>query len=363
MERYDESVISQNMPSSGNLGKKPDFNLYRAMVIKVKFFDAEENFTKDSTSPRVLYDLLILGGWKSGQIISNARRMVGVSGLNNFEENVLKATSQPITGTRLQDHDGDIVFFQFLNGHKAYPIIIGLDQGLTVQGKPSIDASVGSSQLSEFLGVQEYIDAQGQYCLLRKGGKLDSETGVFTPNSDETQFDGKVCLNDGNIEISDPKNSIILTKEDNKLETILNLDEEKIKQTLDGKEESITTEFASGMKITEDGKGDKLEILCASGTKIEVDGGGEKITISGNNNTKVEIDGSSGKVTLSSDLVDLGSGASGSVTIFEQLAAAFNAHTHQAIVAGGSSSGTHPTTPPLSPLPVSVGSGTVKTKA
>jgi hypothetical protein len=130
-----------------------------------------------------------------------------------------------------------------------------------------------------------------------------------------------------------------------------------IKETW-SKDEKLTRTYKSGLKIEEDGKSDKMTMTTSGGAVVTVDGKGMMITIKAGA-TEIDIDGNSGKISLKGQMVDLGSSVSDFVTMFTQLATAFNSHTHQFIdltpVPVPSM-----TFPPSAPLLTSVGSQTVK---
>lgn len=356
--RYDNSVQSNNTPTPQNMGRKPDYKVYRCMVKKVLFTDNENNYTKNSQSPKVLYDVIVLGGFQEGQVIYNCFMLNPFGGNSGYSERVLKASTKDLNKVSLQEQDGDIVFVQFVQGDRRYPIIMGVDAGISpiVPGATSEDGSIARS---EFNGISETIDNEGQYTMTRRGGTYDPVTQVFTPTAEDQDpnFTAKFELLADSVAIRDGLNLIRMTRETCLLE--LNLGEGKLVKQFDGKNEKTTTTYESGMTVTEDGKNDEVQIVTAGGMTITVNGNSKVFTVV-DGDVELKVDASAGQIDVKSEVVRLGSAVTDLATKFTALAHAFNSHSHTALVAGGSSSGPHPTSVPLSPLTQSVGSKGVK---
>lgn len=334
-ERFDGSLQSTNVPTSQNVTNRDDDTMYRCMVVKVLFTDDKDNITTNADNPEVLYDVVILGGGPAGQIISNCRLSSILGGNNNYYERILRGSSKKLNTVRLNEHDGDIVFIQFIQGHSAYPVIIALDKGIKTNYTPATKED-GQRLQWQFNGIFQEINKSGEYCLVRHGGSIVD--GVFVPNK-EVSYSKKLL-----------KNEIV---------------EERfftgMKNYWDGKTDIHTREYEGGLKITEDGKSDKVEISTAGGALIEVDGKSGKITITAKD-TIVEIDGDSGNIKLSGKSIDLGASVTDLVTKFMDLATEFAMHTHPYIDATGPAATPVPsvTMPPTAPLIASIGSQTVK---
>lgn len=327
-QRWNGSVQSSNVPSYGKVGiSRDDFGLYRCMITKVLYVDDPGNISKNSQNPEVLYEVIILGGFASGQILSYCRLASWLGGNDNYSERTLTPTSKSISKDSLSKHDGDVVFVQFVQGHDSYPIIIATSKGLS--NNKAAKKADGPRFLEQFNGVQTEIDNKGQIHRTMFGGTTDS--GRFTPG----------------------KSSVIK--------------EEWLKDEL------LTRKFKTGLTITEDGKNDKVSIKTAGGPEVVVDGKGKKatftigsseVTIDGTGNkisikagsTEILVDGGSGKISLKGEMIDLGSSVADFVTQFTQLATAFATHTHIGNLGA-------PTSPPNAPLLTTVGSQTVKVQA
>lgn len=325
-QRFDGSVQSSNVPTHQNAGRPEDNGLYRCMVTNVIYVGDSKNITNNSRNPRVLYDCIILGGFSSGQILSNCRLSSLFGGDNTYFERTLKASTKDLTKDRLQNHDGDIVWVLFNQGHSAYPIIISLDEGLNTGSATGAKKSEGPRLKSQYNGVLEEINNSGEWFFTRKGGTL--EGGNFTPGSD---FEGKMSWTDGTMLWEDTNNSIKLEKEAKKI-----------------------THKAGDVTIVQDGTSNNVTIT-AGGTTAVIDGDGSKITLTAGA-TIIEIDGNSGKISLQGDFIDVGKVVTDFAVLFLQLKTAFDTHTHQYTDDGTPAV----TMPPIAPLLATVGSQTVQ---
>ncbi len=318
MKRFDGSIISSNTPSFNKPGiLKEDFGIYRCMITKVLYADDSTNISKNSQNPEVLYEAVILGGFNSGQVISNCRLAAYLGGDQNYSDVTLRASSKQVSKTKLSDHDGDLVYVQFNQGHSAYPIIIGFPKGIH-DNKSGTKKTDGPRRIEEYNGLNQLINNNGELITTQKGGTLSN--GVFTPGT-----------------------SFIFKEE------IL-------------KDEKVVRTFKSGLKITEDGKNDKVTITTSGGVEATIDGKSNNVTMKAGS-TEVIIDGASGKISLKGGFVDLGASVSDFVTKFTELATAFGSHTHPFTDVTPSGPVPSMTQPPSAPLLTSVGSQTVKVQS
>jgi hypothetical protein len=171
--RPDGSLQSSNTPTHDNIGRfREDYNLYRCMVTKVYYADDINNVTKNAQNPEVLYDVVVLGGFRSGQPISNCRLASFLGGNSNYWERTLKAASQPLSDTRLSDQDGDIVYVMFIQGHKAYPVIIACGNG--IDDENAATSITGPRDRKVYNGITEQIDKNGNWSLNQAGGSTIS---------------------------------------------------------------------------------------------------------------------------------------------------------------------------------------------
>lgn len=253
--RNDGSIQSGATPTYQNAGRPEDHAIYRCMVTKVVYTDDPSNITANGQGPRVLYDVVVLGGFASGQIISNCRLSTDLGGNDSYWERTLRASEKEISGSRLSDADGDIVYVQFIQGHTGFPVIVALDQGITT---PKLGAKKATGPLSirQFNGVYEEINKDGE--LIRKifGGVANADKGSFKPGTA----------------------ALVTTKA--------------------SKDEKVTVTFKSGLKIEEDGKGDKVTITTKGGLKIETDGTADKFTVTTKGGAKAMVDGSADQIQL-----------------------------------------------------------------
>lgn len=313
-QRWNGSVQSSNTPTYDKQGiTREDFGLYRCMIIDILYTDDEKNISKNSKNPEVLYEVVILGGHAMGQALSYCRLASYLDG-SNYSERTLKKSTKDVSKVKLQDHDGDVVYVQFIQGHDAYPVIIAMARGITQKiGAKKADAP---RFIESFNGFETLIDNKGHRTTTMKGGK--------TANGDFTAGDAAV-----------------------------------ITELWDAENEKTVKTYKSGLTITEDAKSDQIVITTSGGATATVDGKGNKVSIKAGS-AEILIDGASGKISIKGDKVDLGTSVSDFVTLFTKLATAFNTHTHMVPQAPA---GTLPSMPPMAPLLSTVGSQTVKTSS
>lgn len=321
MEYSDGVIQSANLPTPRNTAKIPDYGLYRAMIFGFAYADdIRKNPTANAKTAEILYSVVILGGFKEGQLVTGVRLSKALGGKYNYHAQRLNKTTKP-SGTSLKDHDGDIVYLQFTQGDTDYPIITSYGINPQDENKSSIRKLDGPSYRWQYNGIFEGIDKNGNLNLKIKGGKYDQAKDDFAPNADA----------DTAIDV-----------------------------LFDPTKETYTRTFKTGLVVTEDGKNQKIDIDAGKGqAKVNVDGKNKKITITAGS-TFVEIDGASGKIKLSGANVELGASISDFVTMFTELCSAFNTHTHTYAPGPGAPT---PTTPPMAPLLSTVGSQTVKVQA
>lgn len=155
------AVQSGNLPTRRNSGIKLDFRKYRGMVTDVKYVGDPRNITNNHPNPQVLYDVVVLGGNASGQLITNCRLSSDIADNDNYHEIVLRAATTKPNETRLSQQDGAVVWVEFNQGMKSYPIITGLDQGLKTGENTGATKEDGVRDKRVFNGVTEEIDKNG----------------------------------------------------------------------------------------------------------------------------------------------------------------------------------------------------------
>jgi hypothetical protein len=315
--RNDGSVQPSSTPTPENAGRREDFAIYRCVISKVIYADDPTNITTNSGNPRVLYDVVVLGGFSSGQIISNCRLASTLGGDTSFYERVLRASTIEVSGSRLSSSDGDIVYVAFVQGHTGYPVIIALDNGINTAGKIGANLTDGPRSIMQFNGVREEINKDGEWIFQRNGGTANSVKGSFEPASA-----AEVTFN------------------------IL-------------KDEKHTRIFKSGLTIEENGKDDKVKITTTGGAIAEIDGKSGKITLT-KGATIIELDGTGDKISLKSGFIDLGASVSDFAVLFTELLNAFNTHSHPFIDITPGGPVPSVTMPPVAPMLQTVGSLTVK---
>jgi hypothetical protein len=327
-QRWNGSIQSSNTPTINQEGnQRDDYGMYRCMVIDILYIDDPKNISKNARNPEVLYEVVILGGAATGQTLSYCRLASYLDGDTNYSERILKKTSKDISKVKLSEHDGDIVYVIFNQGHDAYPTIIGLARGLNQKiGAKKAD---GPRFIESYNGFETLINNKGELNLTMLTGKTDDGTGFF--KASDAPLIIEKWASEESITRTYKSGLVILE---------------------DGKSDKVVVTTKGGLTATIDGKGDKGEIKTAGGVTASFDGTSNKISLKAGS-AEVTIDGGSGKISIKGDMVDLGSSVSDFVTLFTQLATAWSTHTHIGNLGA-------PTSPPMAPLLTSVGSQTVK---
>lgn len=206
-ERWNGSIQSTNTPTINQSGaQREDFNLFRCMVTRVIYTDDSSNISKNATNPVVLYEVVILGGYKQGQTMFPCRIANYLGGNDNYSERTLTASSKDISKSPLQDHDGDIVYVQFNQGHSSYPVITSCDRGIN-DTSTGTTAAQGPRSLQQYNGVYEEINNKGEYTIKRKGGTLTD--GRFKPASG---IEGQLQFLKDSVKLTDDSSFLQFTK-------------------------------------------------------------------------------------------------------------------------------------------------------
>jgi hypothetical protein len=177
MIRQDGSVQSANTPVYNKLAKNRvdrDYGIYRCMITRVYYTDDEQNLTFENK--QVTYDAVILGGPKEGQLINNAKAISCYGGEFNYAEKIYRPIeTKELREKKISEHKGDIVYIGFLQGNTSAPVIIG--GGVQPFDKDSTGATKaeGFRVRTEYNGVFEEINKNGEWELRRKGGTLDTK--------------------------------------------------------------------------------------------------------------------------------------------------------------------------------------------
>lgn len=206
-QRWDGSLQSANTPTYQQPGvPREDYAIYRCMVTKVFYVDDPGNITKNARNPCVLYEVVILGGAAMGQTLFPCRLAPSLGGNNNYEDYTLQATTKDISKVKLSDHDGDVVYVQFNQGHDAYPVILAGDKGIN-DVFSGTTASQGPRHIRQYNGVYQEINNQGEFTLKRKGGTLNN--GSFNPSNG---IEGILQFLKDSVRLGDDSSSLTLTK-------------------------------------------------------------------------------------------------------------------------------------------------------
>lgn len=314
--RPDLSIESANTPTSYNVQRTVDTTTYRCMVLDVTYVDDANNITKNGDNPQVLYKVVILGGFKEGQTISNVRAGSLLGGNYNFHEQVYRKSSKILNKDPLNTHDGDIVFVQFIQGDPKAPIILGCGTNALDKDNTGATKLLGPQNVIQYNGVHQLINKTGEFQITRKGGIFDEKKGYFIPVDSTTEksdsketFQAKFHLLDNKMLWSDPKSSILFEKDTQKYTLSVGKSGEgddalpMYTKVIDGVIEKSITTYKSGLIIEEDGAGDKIITTFKSGLKIEEDGTGDKVKITTAGGAVIKVEG--GKVAIGSSSAEL----------------------------------------------------------
>lgn len=300
MRRDDGSIRSANDPVWDNMYLIRDHKLYRGVIREVIYTDDERNNSGGNSDPNeVVYNLMVIGGDRDGQLFNNARLMRSLGGFSNFDEIVLKATegltkADPTsllgqTDPSLRNipkFNGDVVYFQFLNGDLHLPVITGLGYHQAADAEASSDD--GQRKRKQFNGIYTEITKDGEFTWSKDNGALVPTA----PNPDNplypyvNQFapfpgqDGAVVITLGNkFDFEFAYN------------TGLSL-------AIDGVDDIFDFQTAAGAGYTIDGLGDSHEFTTTMGTGLKITGTSDSLELSSSAGAAVKIDGAEDSVTL-----------------------------------------------------------------
>lgn len=300
--RENGSVQAGDVPTAQNVKFYKDYSLYRCMVIDVIYTDSSRNITQNSQSKRVMYDVIVLGGNSSGQILYNCRLASTLGGNNNYYERTLRAASSDITNTRLIKNNGDVVYVQFIQGDPRFPVIVALDEGIDTGDSTGAVSADGHIEKSQYNGIERIIDKNGNLTWTRKGGEFDEDLQAFVPTE----------MEDVKAQVEPQKVTLTL--------------QNGLTVTIDGNTDQVDIKTQGGAQVTVDGTSDKVSALTAGQAVVEVDGAGDKVLVASSSGAQMEVDGTgdqaelksngSGKFKANADTIALG--ASG-IEILEQI--------------------------------------------
>jgi hypothetical protein len=190
----DGSVISANLPTEDNSYQPTDNRLYRGMIIGIHYTDSQKNLTYNSINPQITYDVVILGGFMEGVILTNCRLSSKYGGCYNYHERVLRKISKQLHEIPLREQDGDIVLIQYIQGDPDFPQITGCGVSPLDKTKTGATEADGPRLVEQYNGIKKTINKDGEYFLHRKGGIYDAKKGYFIPSDESDEYTGEVVL-------------------------------------------------------------------------------------------------------------------------------------------------------------------------
>lgn len=283
--RFDGSVESTNTPTPQNTFHRKDTAIYRCLITNVIYANDPKNITKNSQNSQVLYEAIILGGFKEGQIISNIRPMSLLGGKYNFEEKIYRKTSKDLLKDRLNTHDGDVVYVLFNQGDPSAPCIIGCDKSFLNKSSTGSNIETGPQLVQQYNGVLTNINKDGEFTLTRKGGTYDTVKDYFVPidgveeNSQPDEnaepFQAKLQFSNNKMLWEDPQSGILFEKTEKRYTLkVGKTDEETPKdiytEVIDSVNKKTTKTWDQGITIVEDSQNDTITFTTKAGGKIKI---------------------------------------------------------------------------------------------
>ncbi len=255
MQREDGSINSVNNPVWDNRYQKRDWGLYRGVIRNVIFIDDDNNSSGGQSTPNeVLYDVMIIGGDRDGQIFGNARLMRSLGGHSNFEEKTLKKVEgltklDPANTLALIDFpiaemskwNGDTVYIQFLNGDSMMPVIVG--HAFHQAAEPEAAESDGPRYRWKYNGIYKAITKDGEFT-------WSKDNGAYLPVSPNT---------------SNPLYPFVSQF------AALPSQEQAVKVTL-GNNYDFKFEYLLGLNVVIDGVADEFGFSTTTGASIKLTG-------------------------------------------------------------------------------------------
>lgn len=311
MIRNDGSVRSANEPAWDNRAKVRDFGLYRGFVHDVIYTDDTANDSGVKDPNEVLYQVILIGGERDGQVFTNARLMRKLGGFANFEEISLKKAegitkqdfSSIIAAGDLAIADtstlnGDVVYIQFLNGDPQMPVITGM--GYHQKAPVEATADDAPRMRKKYNGIYKEITKDGEYT-------WSKDNGAYLPVSPNSV---------------DPTYPLVSQF------AAIPGQEDAIKLTIDN-EYNLSFEYLLGLNVAISGTEDTFDFETSSGTKLSIAGAatdsftfatalGTSLTVEGGSTDAITLGSSVGaslKVSGTDDSIEATTSAGSSFTV------------------------------------------------
>lgn len=327
MSRYtqDGGVIPSGIPASKRRDNehKTLFGLFRGVIIKTVYPDDPENTNKE----RMEYTVRV-----KGQIYPNAIDMRRGGGMYQYNERIRKHSEKSFKGQMDvsaydQDLDGEIVYVMFVEGNGNVPVIVGAAQHHNQAQYKKFKKEDGLVDESEYNGVVIQTDKDSNFTI-RQVGRKDVEGNIV--NQEAVGALVRLGGIDGDIILKSSKSALVHMDKDGSVKII-------------AKDGSILTFNATDGSVLLVSKDGHAVTMNADGIAVSDKSGKSVLSVkeSGVQVTADKVVVQSQEATLNSGAVNLGSNASFSGVIYENLKTLFDAHTH--------ATGVGPSGPPLPP--------------
>lgn len=300
MFRPDGSIDSSNNPVAGNQYSVRDFGLYKGQVINVVYTDSEENTSGEDSSPRVQYEVRVMGGPRDGQIFKEVTELQTFGGISNYSERIWKGTTtltrqDPASIFVLESYEelnGDLVYIQFVNGDLNYPVIIGgARHGVTnFEGATEEDGPRFTTKVN---GITTEISKDGEFSWTKANG-------MFSPTPFPNPKGSPTLLQDQFVELPGFEEAVQITL-GNEFDFLFKMNVtpgQGIEVAIDGTADTFTLTTLVGSSLLIDGTGDKLAFTTAAGLSVTADGLGDKFEVAGVAGATFALDGVSDAFTI-----------------------------------------------------------------
>jgi len=301
MIRDDGSVRSANSTWNTRFQAR-DYGLYRGVIKDVIYIDDDRNSSGGPTpANEVLYNVMIVGGERDGQIFANARVMKTLGGFDNWEEVILKKT-EGLSGLdhsnllaavdphlrQLRSLSGDVVYIQFLNGVTNMPVIVGLGHHQVAEMEATADQ--GQRFRRKFNGIQTEIDKDGMWT-------FSKDNGAFLPAGINPRQLLYPFINQ--FSVFPGQQLAVVATLDNQYNFLLKYNPLGLNVSISGLSDEFVFTTSSGASLALRGAAtDAFSVATLVGTAINVTGTSDAIALTTAVGTAITVTGTSDTISL-----------------------------------------------------------------